>query len=164
MFDNILPVAKQVFILFTIIGVGFAFTKLKLLDKQKVSGLIDIVVYIVTPSNIIISFQRDFKNELLMQLGLSFVLALLVFFLNFVIARIFIKEKNPDKNCVLQFAAALPNAGYMALPLQKAVLGDIGVFYGASYIAIFHCYVWTYGVKLLSKEKSKINFKKIIFK
>lgn len=163
MFDNILPVAKQVFILFTIIGVGFVFTKLKLLDKQKVSGLIDIVVYIVTPSNIIISFQRDFKNELLMQLGLSFVLALLVFFLNFVIARVFIKEKNPDKNCVLQFASALPNAGYMALPLQKAVLGDIGVFYGASYIAIFHCYVWTYGVKLLSKEKSKINFKKIIF-
>ena len=163
MFDNILPVAKQVFILFTIILVGFTFTKLKLLDKQKVSGLIDIVVYIVTPSNIIISFQRDFKNELLMQLGLSFVLAILVFFVNCVIARLVIKEKNPDKNCVLQFASAFPNAGYMALPLQKAILGDIGVFYGASYIAIFHCYVWTYGVKLLSKEKAKVNFKKIIF-
>ena len=163
MFENILPVAKQVFILFLLIFTGFTLTKCHILDKTRVSGLIDIVVYIVTPSNIIISFQREFKNELLLQLGLSFGLAFLVFFFNSLLAKLIIKEKNADKRCVLQFASAYPNAGYMALPLQKAILGDIGVFYGASYIAVFHCYVWTYGVKLLSKDKAKINLKKIIF-
>ncbi|MBR4341448.1 MAG: AEC family transporter [Lachnospiraceae bacterium] len=162
MIENILPVAKQVFILFLLISAGFTLTKFHILDKSKVSGLIDIVVYIVTPSNLIISFQREFKSELLMQLGLSFGLAFLVFFVNSVLARLLIRDKNPDKNCVLQFASAYPNAGYMALPLQRALLGDIGVFYGAAYIAIFHCYVWTYGVKLLSKDKAKINLKKIL--
>ena len=163
MLENLLPVANQVLILFILIFVGFVLTKCHVLDKTKVSGLIDIVVYVVTPSNIIISFQRDFRSDLLFQLGLSFGLAFLVFFINCIVAKLIIKEKDPDKNCVLRFASAFPNAGYMALPLQKAILGDIGVFYGASYIAVFHCYVWTYGVKLLSKEKTNINIKKIIF-
>ncbi len=162
MFENITSVASQVAILFLIIAVGLALTKFKVLNKERVSGLIDIVVYVVTPSNIIVSFQREFKGELIFKLGQSFLAAFIVFFINCVIAHFMIREKNEDKNKVLQFASAFPNAGYFALPLQKAILGDIGVFFGAAYIAMFHCYVWTYGVKLLSKEKAKINLKKII--
>lgn len=162
MFDNVVSVATQVLILFMVIGVGFILTRAKVLTKERVSGLIDIVVYIVTPANLIVSFQRDFKSELLLQLGMSFLLAIIVFGLNCVFARLVIREKNEDKNCVLQFASAFPNAGYMALPLQRAILGDIGVFYGAAYIAIFHTYIWTYGVHLLSPKKEKIQIKKIL--
>lgn len=162
MINNIISVATQVFILFILIGVGFVLTKCKVLNKERVSGLIDIVVYIVTPANLIVSFQRDFKTELLKELGISFLLAFVVFFINCVMAKLFIHEKDENKNCVLQFASAFPNAGYMALPLQKAILGDIGVFYGAAYIAMFHCYIWTYGVKLLSPAKEKIKLKKIL--
>lgn len=161
MFENITSVAAQVVILFIIIGIGVVLTKCKVLNKERVAGLIDIVVYIVTPSNLIVSFQRELRQELLLNLGFSFLVAFIVFFINCVIARLVIKERDKNKNCVIQFASAFPNAGYFALPLQKAILGDIGVFYGAAYIALFHCYVWTYGVKLLSKEKEKINLRKI---
>lgn len=162
MFDNIVSVANQVIILFVIIGVGVILSKTKVLTKERVAGLIDIVVYIVTPSNIIVSFQREFKHELIVSLGLSFLAAFIVFFINCVNAKLAIKEKNPDKSCVIRFASAFPNAGYFALPLQTAILGDIGVFFGAAYIAMFHCYIWTYGIKLLSKEKEKVNLKKIL--
>ena len=155
MFENITSVATQVVILFIIIGVGVILTKFKVLNKERVSGLIDIVVYIVTPANIIVSFQREFKPELIFKLGLSFLAAFTVFFINCVLAKLIIKEKNPDKNCVIRFASAFPNAGYFALPLQRAILGDIGVFYGAAYIGMFHCYIWTYGVRLLSKKTAK---------
>lgn len=162
MFDNITSVAAQVAVLFIIIGMGVILSKCRILTKDRVSGLIDIVVYIVTLANIIVSFQREFKSDLIFNLGLSFLSAFIVFFINCLVARVVMREKNPDKNCVMQFASAFPNAGYFALPLQKAILGDIGVFYGAAYIAMFHCYIWTYGVKLLSKEKTKINIRKII--
>ncbi|MBR5179701.1 MAG: AEC family transporter [Lachnospiraceae bacterium] len=155
MIENITSVATQVAILFIIIGVGVILSKCKVLNKERVSGLIDIVVYIVTPSNIIVSFQREFKGELIFNLGFSFLAAFIVFFINCVMAKIVIREKNPDKNCVIRFASAFPNAGYFALPLQKAILGDIGVFYGAAYIGMFHCYIWTYGVKLLTKKPEK---------
>ncbi|MCQ2496859.1 MAG: AEC family transporter [Lachnospiraceae bacterium] len=163
MLTNIISVATQVIILFIIIAVGFVLTKAKVLNKERVSGLIDIVVYLVTPSNLIVSFQREFKSELLAQLGLSFLLAFIIFGLNCVMAKLVIHDKNEDRNPVLRFASAFPNAGYMALPLQRAILGDIGVFYGAAFIGIFHCYVWTYGVKLLSPVKEKAKLKKIIF-
>ena len=162
MLENISQVAAQVAILFIIIGVGVILSKTKVLNKERVAGLIDIVVYIVTPSNIIVSFQREFKQELIVKLGLSFLAAFIVFFINCVMARLFIREKNKDKNCVIQFASAFPNAGYFALPLQRAILGDIGVFFGAAYIAMFHCYIWTYGVKLLSKDKASVNIRKIL--
>ncbi len=162
MFDNLVSVATQVLILFILIAFGFILTKARILTRERVSGLIDIVVYLVTPSNLIVSFQRDFKSELLYQLGMSFMLAILIFGLNCVLARLCIREKDENKNCVLQFASAFPNAGYMALPLQRAVLGDIGVFYGAAYVAIFHTYIWTYGVKILSPKKEKIQIRKIL--
>ena len=57
MFDNITSVAAQVAVLFIIIGVGVILSKCRILTKDRVSGLIDIVVYIVTPANIIVSFQ-----------------------------------------------------------------------------------------------------------
>ena len=152
MIQNITSVATQVVILFIIIAVGVILSKRRKLNKERVSGLIDIVVYIVTPANIIVSFQRDFKGELISNLGFSFLAAFIVFFINCVMAKLVIREKNPDKNCVIRFASAFPNAGYFALPLQKAILGDIGVFYGAAYIGMFHCYIWTYGVKLLTKK------------
>lgn len=155
MFENISSVATQVVILFIIIGVGVILSKCRVLNKERVSGLIDIVVYIVTPANIIVSFQREFKGELIFNLGFSFLAAFIIFFINCVMAKLMIREKNPDKNCVIRFASAFPNAGYFALPLQKAILGDIGVFYGAAYIAMFHCYIWTYGVKLLKKPDAE---------
>ena len=157
MFENISSVATQVVILFIIIGVGVILSKCRVLNKERVSGLIDIVVYIVTPANIIVSFQREFKGELIFNLGFSFLAAFIIFFINCVMAKLMIHEKNPDKNCVIRFASAFPNAGYFALPLQKAILGDIGVFYGAAYIAMFHCYIWTYGVKLLKKPEVVTN-------
>ena len=96
MFENISSVASQVVILFIIIGVGVILTKFKVLNKERISGLIDIVVYIVTPSNIIVSFQREFKPELIFKLGLSFLAAFTVFFINCVLAKLIIKEKNPE--------------------------------------------------------------------
>ena len=86
MFENISSVATQVVILFVIIGVGVVLSKAKILNKERVDGLIDIVVYIVTPSNIIMSFQREFKQELIVKLGLSFLAAFIVFFINCVLA------------------------------------------------------------------------------
>ena len=44
MLENITSVAAQVVVLFIIIGVGVILTKCRILTKDRVSGLIDIVV------------------------------------------------------------------------------------------------------------------------
>ena len=162
MLSNILSVATQVLILFILIAIGVVCRKVKLLDDRSVSGMANLVLYVVTPANIIVAFHREFRVELLKGLLLSFLAAFLTFGAAAIIAKFLIREKDEDKRAVLRFAGSLPNAGYMGIPLQTALLGDIGVFYCAAYIGMFHMYTWSYGVQLLDKEKGGIRIKKIL--
>jgi hypothetical protein len=50
----------------------------------------------------------------------------------------------------------------MSLPLQQAILGDDGVLYGASFIAIFNLIVWSYGITLMSGDRRHISPKKLL--
>ncbi|MBQ8794134.1 MAG: AEC family transporter, partial [Clostridia bacterium] len=54
------------------------------------------------------------------------------------------------------------NCGFMSLPLQQSLLGDMGVFYGSSYIAIFNLFIWSYGIILMSGDKKYLSPKKLI--
>ena len=165
MLTNIQNVATQVLILFILIAVGFVCRKIRLLNEATVKGLSDLVVYIVTPANIITAFHRDFRSDLLKGLGLAFLTAFLVYLIAGIAAKLIIREKDPDKRAVLRFASAYPNAGYMGIPLQRAILGDIGVFYCAAYIGMFHMFIWSYGVSILDRDYqgfTKAALKKIL--
>lgn len=162
MLANIQSVAIQVLILFILIAVGFFCRKIKLLNDATVKGMSDLVLYIITPANIICAFHREFRSDLLKGLLISFLIAFIVYTINSILSKFLIREKNEDRRSVLRFAASYPNAGYMGIPLQRAILGDIGVFYCAAYIGMFHMYIWSYGVTILQKDQTKFDIKKIL--
>ena len=78
-----------------------------------------------------------------------------------VVCRSIVRDKNIDRRKVLRFGAVFSNCGFMALPLQKAVLGDEGVFYGAVFVAVFNILVWSYGLLDMSSDGG-FDIKKII--
>ena len=162
MFDNMFNVGTQVLILFIIVAVGFICRKVGILTESGIKSISNLVVYVVTPANIIVAFCTDFRSELLLGLGKAFLLAFLVYGAATIAAKYIIREKDEDKRSVLRFAAAYPNAGYMGIPLQRALLGDIGVFYCAAYIGMFHMYIWTVGVSILSGDKKQASLKKLL--
>ena len=148
-------VALKVLMLFILLAIGAVTRLTGIVKEEGARSICSLIIYVVTPANIISAFSTPFREDLLHGLLISFLLAFIVFFLMSVISRFLIREKDPNKSPVLRFAAAYPNAGYMGIPLQRAVLGDIGVFYCAAYIAVFHMFVWSYGVAILShKQKS----------
>ena len=49
----------------------------------------------------------------------------------------------------------------MSLPLQKAILGDNGWFYGSIFIAVFNIFLWTYGLVMMSGDKKQLSLKKL---
>lgn len=148
-------VALKVLMLFILLAIGAVTRLTGIVKEEGARSICSLIIYVVTPANIISAFSTPFREDLLHGLLISFLLAFIVFFLMSVASRFLIREKDPDKAPVLRFAAAYPNAGYMGIPLQRAVLGDIGVFYCAAYIAVFHMFVWSYGVAILShKQKS----------
>lgn len=162
MLQSFIIVGTQVAILFVLIALGFFGGKIKMLTKDGVKCINDIMLYFVTPCVVINAFQRDFdvsmlKNLLLAMLA-SFVSHLLCFFLGLIFIR-----KYPDaQKRVLRFAIIFPNCGFMALPLIEALLGSEGVFYGAGYLAVFNILSWSYGQYSMAKGTDGFEGKKAI--
>ena len=47
---------------------------------------------------------------------------------------------------VLRLATVFSNAGFMGVPLEYAILGPEGVFYGIVYVAAFNLFIWSWGI------------------
>ncbi|MBO4559454.1 MAG: AEC family transporter, partial [Lachnospiraceae bacterium] len=94
MLENVFSVAVQVLILFILIAVGFVCRKVKILDDRAVSGMASLVLYVVTPANIINAFHREFRADLLRGLLLSFLAAFLTFGVACILAKFLIREKD----------------------------------------------------------------------
>lgn len=159
MFINVLT---QVIILLLLILVGYALARAKILTADGAKGMTDLVLTVVTPCVIIKSFMREFDTHLLKKLLLSFLIAFLSHIGFIILSRIFLHSKDISKQKVLQYGAIFSNCGFMSIPLQQSILGDIGVFYGSAYIAIFNLFVWSYGIILMSGDKKNLTAKKLI--
>lgn len=151
MLISFLSVAQQVVILFILITVGFFAAKKKVFTKETVANLAAFILYVVTPCVIIESFNRPFDSSMLSSLFIAFGCAAFVHLLTILLVTILIKDPSQARKRVLRFGVVFSNCGYMALPLQSALLGSDGVFFGAAFIAVFNLFVWTYGIRLMDE-------------
>lgn len=162
--DNFIAIAQQVLVLFILIGVGFGCGKKGVLNEQVSKKLTDIVLYVVTPCVMVSAFQRPFSWELLGKVGIAALTASVIMGVSVLLARLTIRDKSESRRKVLQFSVIFSNCGFMSLPLQKALLGDDGWFFGSIFVAVFNVFCWTYGladmsgnIKLLSVKKLALN-------
>ena len=154
MLENFIQIGLQVLVLFMLMAVGLIAAKMGFLTNEVCSKMTDFVLYFVAPALVIVSFQMEFNTELLVGLGITALLALVIQVLNIILAKILIRHNDKSKECVMQFGAIFSNCGFMGLPLDQALFGTEGVFYGAAYIAIFNILSWSYGIILMNKGKS----------
>ncbi len=157
-----LAVFVQVIILMILILLGVILAKAKLINDAGAKNITDLVLLFATPCVIIKSFIREFDVAVLKKLLFSFLIAILVHILFILLSMLLVRSKKVTSKKVLQFAVVFSNASFMGIPLQQAILGDEGVFYGSAYITIFNLFVWTYGVYLASGSKKDLTAKKLI--
>ncbi len=150
----------QVAVMFIIMSIGILCYKKKMISENTGAELSKFLLMIVNPCVILHAFQIEYKPELASGLIISALLAVISNTLGVVIATLFIR-KNPERKeyIVERFAIVFSNCGFMGIPLIQAVVGDIGVFYASTYVAVFNFFTWTYGVSIM---KGKMNAKDII--
>ena len=161
--ENFIMIAQQVLVLFILIGVGFACGKKRILTDESSKKITDIVLYVVTPCVMISAFQREFSMHLLGNILITALCATASIAATVFIAKLIFHDKNTARKKVLQFSAIFSNCGFMSLPLQKAILGDDGWFYGSIFVAVFNVIVWTYGLVMMSGDKKQMSVKKLAF-
>lgn len=166
--ESFLIVSTQVIILFLLMAVGFICNKKHIFSQEAVKGMTNLMLYIVTPCVIIHSYQAvQFDMSLLKWLGIAFIVAIVYHAINILFAHTLIHDKDDSRKRVLRFSIVFSNAGFMAIPLQKAILGEQGVFYGATIIAVFNILLWTYGLKemrgyLIEKKENSSPLKEFL--
>lgn len=158
MFSNIL---LQVGVLLILIALGFILAKIKMINEVGAQCFTDIVLYAATPCVIFTSFIRPFEKSAAKGLLISFSSAIAAHILFITLSLFIIRNKNIGRERVLRFAAIFGNCGFMALPLQQAILGAKGVFYGSSVVAVFNIFVWSFGVYLMSGDRKHIKPKSL---
>lgn len=161
--NNFYTVFVQVLILFIFMGFGFVGEKKKFISEEGSKVISDIILYFVTPCLIINSLNIKFDSNKLSGLVICLAAFLIIQIASVLLVCLLFRKKEHISTRVLRFAVVFSNVGYMGIPLQKAVLGDEGVFYGSVCVAVFNVFVWTYGIICMSGDKRQMSVKKLIF-
>ena len=163
MIESFLTVAQQVLMLFILMGVGFLLGKLKLLNAQGSLCMSNVMLYAVVPCLVVSSFQRPLETEHLQNLGLSILLSLVVHIVMIGITAAVLRRTPKDRRGIYSLCAVMANCGFMAFPLQSALYGSLGVFYGSGYMVIFNIATWTYALYMAADgDKSVLKLRTVL--
>ncbi len=162
--QNFYTVFIQVLVLFMLMGLGFIGNKTNIINKAGSNVMSDVVMYFVTPCLIINSFSNMEKDaEHIKGLIICFISFFAIMAATIALVHIIFRGKDEKKMRVLRFGLVFSNVGYMGIPLQEAVLGQEGVFYGSVCVGVFNILVWTYGVICSSGSLKNMSVKKLVF-
>ena len=170
---------EQIIVIFIIILIGIICYKTKLIDDATNSKLSNILLMLINPVLIFVSYQREFSFDLLEGLLISFVLAIITHIVAIAISYILIRKKrkstiivdgvrikkyvdNEDVE-VERLSSSYANMGFMGIPLVYGIFGGEGVFYVTASVTVFNIFIWTHGVIMMSGSKN-LTFKELVKK
>ncbi|MCD8187761.1 MAG: AEC family transporter [Ruminococcus sp.] len=152
-------ILKQTIIMLMLILVGVLCAKTKIISKETNKQLSSFVLQVVNPILILMSFQNDYRPELVRNLLITFGLSVLAFAVMICASFLLVRTKDGRETAIERFASTYSNCAFMGIPLLNALFGTEGVFYLTAFIAVFNFAVWTHGVILISGEK---DFKQVV--
>lgn len=152
-------VLYQIAVMFILILLGYFLYKWKLFTRRGCGQLSELVLTVVCPVLIFVSFQKEQEERLIKALlwafALSFVSHAVLIALSVIV---FGKRRGADMGTE-RFAAAYSNCAFMGIPLIEAVYGTDGIFCLTAYIAVFNLLSWTHGVMTMT---GKMNIKSAV--
>ncbi len=146
-----------------LILVGILCSKTKIISQDTNRQLSSLVLQVVNPVVILMSFQTDYRPELAKNLLITFGLSAAAFIIMITVSYILVRSKPQRDTAIERFASTYSNCGFMGIPLMNALFGAEGVFYLTAFITVFNISVWTHGVILISGEKNLKQAIKVLY-
>lgn len=139
-------VFEQVVILLAMMAVGFVAAKARIITENGRNLLTKLVLYVTQPFLIINSFQMAYSADVLMQMGIVAVFAVLSMGGFYLLGSFALPRKDDGKRRVLWQSMVFSNCGFMGIPVLGSLFGDAGVIYASVYILVFTVFTWTLGI------------------
>ena len=156
-----LIIARQVAVMFLLIGTGFVCTKAGVLTEAAAKVFVNFVLMVVTPSIILKQFLRPADRELLILTGLALLLVVIYHVLALGLSHVLIPRREGTHYSSERIAAGYSNSAFMGFPLLEAALGADGLLFGVMYVAVFNICSWTHCLEELG-GKGAFDPKKLV--
>ncbi len=153
-----LALAKQILVLFLMMGGGYALVKLKIIPASGSSVISKIVIYLVTPCVLISSFQVKLTKETMAGFLLCIFAALLIHGILFVL--MWILNKFFHFTAIEKTSIMYSNSGNLIFPLITALLGEDWIIYSSAFLCVQLFFIWSHCRSCIEGEKH-IDLKKI---
>lgn len=156
--DITLVLFKQIILMFIYMMIGFTLFKKKIVTIQGSKDLASILIFVILPAAIIKSYLVNFSWDMFNKMIMSFIVSAIAIIISIIVARILFGKGYPMEH----FCVSFSNAGFIGIPLVSKVLGEDAIFYIAMLITLTIILQWTYGVMVITGDKSVISLKKIV--
>lgn len=156
---------SSVVFMLILITLGFCFKKFHILNSPHIDTLPALLLSIAYPALIIVSVTsvdvRTLAVESVYIVAITVIVTLMLFFVGRVILR---KYNDVSRKPLIIFSMAVGNIVYVALPVIRAVFGDIGVYYAMLHSTTQDFIIWTlYYSYFVGRGKFEgVNLKKLV--
>ena len=150
-------IIEQIVVMMLLMAVGYVVYKLKMIDDYTTKQLSSLVLYVVVPCIMLVSFTQDYSYEKFIGFFIALAASFVIIFIGIFVGRLMISKDTGLE----QYACGFSNAGIIGIPLVTSVLGSDYVFYVSAFFAAFFITTWTYGEYLI-EGPGHVNLKKVI--
>jgi predicted permease len=154
----VLILIKQILVMLVMMSIGMVLYKIGQIDEKGVAQLSNLALYVATPCVVVRALAIDFDAERL-SMGL---MVMLFFLIIFAVSAVIARFGCGRADRVGAFAVIFSNSGFVGIPLIQGILGDEYVFYVTMTMVAGTITFWTYGLYLMSGDKSEVSLKKIV--
>jgi len=154
-----LIIMRKIVMMFILVLIGYICARVGMIDAQTNKRLSSLSLKLVTPMLILSSYQTDFSDHIIRNLGLSFILAIVGFAVQIPLGIFLIRKKNNPDYQIERLSLIFANCGYFGIPLVESLYGAEGAIYITAAITLFNLLIWTVGDAIMS---GKVSLKSIL--
>ena len=147
-------VFSQVAVMFILILAGYLMAKAGMITNDGRKQMSSVVLTLVTPALIFMSYQTEFSPRLVSGLLWAFFLSAITYVITIPLAYLLVRKRDGRETSIERFALIFTNCGFMGIPLVSALFGAEGVLYVTAYVTLFNFLIWTFGIMMLKNEMS----------
>lgn len=141
--------------LFLFMGLGLVVTKLNILTPEGRKSITDLIINVILPCNIIISFYVKISFDLLLSTGKIFVLAFVIQMMQLGLSKVLYTHVKGKRKKVMEYGTICSNAGYLGNPVVEGIYGSQGLLYASVYLIPARLFLWSAGLACFTSASRK---------
>lgn len=134
---------------------GLALQKAGLISPEGKKTLVNVILYLILPCNIINAFCMDLSMSQMKAMWAALVGSLGIQLFYMVLNRLLYNWFPENEKPVYQYATLCSNAGFLGNPIAQGVFGDLGLLYASVFLIPQRVVMWTAGLSCFAQAAGK---------